>query len=142
MHPYVGHDMSNLADLLYERAQFKEAERLYREAIDIYKATLPDNHQYVATALTGLARIFAEQGDTSRVNALIDRAVSIWRKQLPEDHWQIARSRAVSGRSLAQQGKFAEAEPILLKSDVAAREAARFKRSRHAPGALVAGAAL
>jgi len=117
VHPYVGHDMSNLADLLYERGQFEESEHLYRDAIEIYKATLPDNHQYVATTLTGLARIFAERGDTARVSALIDRAVGIWRKQLPDDHWQIARSRAVLGRSLVQQGRFADAEPILLKSD-------------------------
>ena len=116
MHPYVGHDMSNLADLLYERGQSDEAERLYRQAIDIYKATLPENHEYVAGALTGLARIFADRGDSFRVEALIGRAVEIWRKQLPEDHWQVARSRAVIGKSLLQQGKYAEAEPILVKS--------------------------
>jgi len=105
-----------VADVLYERGRLEEAEKFYREALEIFDATLPPTHQYVASALTGLARIFADRGDEFRVAAFVDRAVSILRKELPADHWRLANAQAAMGLCLLTQKKYADAERILLSS--------------------------
>ena len=51
-HYYIGIAVSNLAGVYIDRKNYGEAERLYREAIAMYKQTLSPEHLNV-----GIARI-------------------------------------------------------------------------------------
>jgi eukaryotic-like serine/threonine-protein kinase len=115
-HPYVGYDHVNLANLLYAKQEYAEAEQEYRTALKIYIGTLPADHQYIAVAQTGLARVLIELGRIEEASTAATRALVIWRARLPETHAQVANAQAVSAQILALQGKDAQAEPLLAAS--------------------------
>ncbi len=101
---YVGYDRVNLANLLLLKGESAEAEKEYRDALKIYAATLPPDHQYVASAQTGLARALIELGRLDDAATAATRALTIWRTSLPADHPQIANVQAIrAGAGVARR---------------------------------------
>src|SRR5262249_50422039 len=113
-HMAVGYDHVNLGSLLLQQGEHADAEKEFREALRIYAATLPPDHQYVASAQTGLARALVELGRLDEATTAATRALTIWRDSVPADHPQIANVLAIEGQILAKRGDDAKAEPLLV----------------------------
>src|SRR5207245_11460641 len=60
-HYYSGIAESKLADVYVETKNYKEGERLFREALSMYAQTLPAEHQLVGIARVRLGRAILRQ---------------------------------------------------------------------------------
>ncbi len=116
-HMAVGYDHVNLGSLLHaRRANSADAEKESRDALRIYAATLPPDHQYVASAQTGLARALMELGRLDDATIAATRALTIWRR-LGAGGSSPDRQRAGDRRERSsQRGDDAKAEPMLAAS--------------------------
>ncbi len=109
----VAYDRVNLALLLEETGVYGPAIDEFRNARQIFEATLPADHQYLASALTGLGRVLATTGRGAEATPLLERALAIWKAQLPPTHPQILVTRAALARVAAGSGQAAEARAVL-----------------------------
>ena len=96
----------------FERAQYADAEQMYRHALIIKEKTLGLDHPDVAVSLNNLAELYRAQGKFSEADPLYRRALAIQEKVLGPDHPAVA----VSLNNLAElyraQGKYTEVEQM------------------------------
>src|SRR5437660_1518835 len=69
--------LTKAADYLYQRAQYTQAEPLYRRALSIYEQMLGSEHPRVAFPLCGLAGLYREQGRYAEAEPLYRRALPL-----------------------------------------------------------------
>ena len=62
-HPRTGWAMSDLADLLTQRKQYREAEELARAAVEIERRTFGAHHMNVANSATSLVATISLPAD-------------------------------------------------------------------------------
>jgi tetratricopeptide (TPR) repeat protein len=97
---------------LSERAEYLEAEPLYRRALEIRKKALGAEHPFTATSLNNLAELYSTQGRYTEAEPLYRRALEIREKVQGPGHPDTA----VSLNNLADlyraQGRYTEAEPL------------------------------
>jgi len=86
------HLLNQTAYYLRERARFKEAEQLYRGALDIRERVLGPVHLDVAQSCYNLARLYFDTAHYADAEALYRRALDIRRDMLPTDHMEIAQA--------------------------------------------------
>ncbi len=101
---------------LYARAQYQEAEPLYRRSLAIREEKLGSNHPDVAQSLNNLAGLLQSQGKYAEAEPLYRRSLAIWEEKLGADHPQVATSLNNLAALLRTQGKYAEAEPLYRRS--------------------------
>ena len=72
-----------LLDLLqYDQSNYVRAERLLRQAVEIYKKSLVEGHATYARNLNNLASVYSSQEDYAKAEPFFRRAVAITRKRL------------------------------------------------------------
>jgi len=96
----------------YGRANYKDAEPLYRRALNIYEEELGANHPDVANSLNNLAALLQYQGKYADAELMLRRALKIIEEQLGTDHPIVANSLNSLAVLLQYQGKYADAEPL------------------------------
>jgi tetratricopeptide (TPR) repeat protein len=101
---------------LNSRAQYADAEPLYRRALAIGEKTLGPDHPDVATRLNNLASLLQAQGQYADAEPLYRRALAIAEKALGPDHPDVARDLNNLALLLHAQGKYAEAEPLYRRA--------------------------
>ena len=74
--------LNNLACLYQAQGDYPRAEPLYRQALEIRKKVLGENHPDYAISLNNLARLYRAQGDYPRAEPLCRQAVTIIRRHL------------------------------------------------------------
>jgi tetratricopeptide (TPR) repeat protein len=75
-----------LAGLLAARGEAVEAERLYREALPLWRGMLGNDHVYVANTLDRLSALLAARGARDEAIASLRECVAIRRKVQGENH--------------------------------------------------------
>jgi len=98
---------------LWRRNDLASAEPYYREALDIWRRTLPENHVQTASVIESVCSTLLTR-DASQAELMLREAVAI-RDANPGSADNL-RSRPLSmlGEALSRQGKYEEAEAVLL----------------------------
>lgn len=113
----VGAVAANLAITLQSQVnRGREVIPLYREALEVRRKTLGDEHPEVAGALLLLAGVHRELKEHSEAIRLARQAHDIVLKAEGADHPHMAYPLREIGRSYLAQKRFAEAEPYLRRS--------------------------
>lgn len=125
-HAYVGHDLGSLGSIALRKKDYTTAELRFREALDIYRKTLPPGHGYAAATLSRLGLALLELKRPREAEAAVSEALEIWEKAYGRTSTHYAFAAAVRGRALALQGRMKDAElaltenyPILARSNYA-----------------------
>ncbi len=92
--PEAGRLLNEVGYYLYYRAQYGEAEPLYRRAISIGEKTLGPEHPNLATRLNNLAGLYQDQGKYAEAEPLYRRSLGIFEKVLGKGHPSTERVRA------------------------------------------------
>ncbi|MGH7601717.1 MAG: FxSxx-COOH system tetratricopeptide repeat protein, partial [bacterium] len=93
------------------RANYAEAESLYRRSLEIREKQLGPEHPAVATSLNNLAALLESQGKSADAEPLFRRSLKIREKQLGLEHPATGVSYGNLAGVLKAQGKYADAEP-------------------------------
>ncbi len=101
---------------LSERAQYAEAEPLYRRALDIYEKALGVEHPDVVTSLNSLAVLYLNQGKYGEAEPLLKRSLAVREKALGAEHPDVADSLNNLAALYRAQGRYTEAEPLFLRA--------------------------
>jgi serine/threonine protein kinase/Tfp pilus assembly protein PilF len=115
-HAYVGHDLESLGRVALRKRDYVTAERHLREALEIYRKTLPPGHGYIATTLTRLGRTLLELQRFKEADTTLEQAAAAWVAAYGENSPGHALAVAFRGRVWAKQGRAKEAEQALTKS--------------------------
>jgi tetratricopeptide (TPR) repeat protein/DNA-binding CsgD family transcriptional regulator len=108
--------LTRAADYLCQRAQYEQAELLYRQALSMCEQTLGSEHPQVAFPLYGLAGLYREQGRYEQAEPLYQRALYLWGQapaHEPPDLPNLLNDLAIL---YAEQGRYQQAEPLLQRA--------------------------
>jgi tetratricopeptide (TPR) repeat protein len=101
---------------LRNRARYAEAERLYKQALPIWKLHLGSEHPDVAHQLNFLAILYSDQGKYAEAERLYQQALRIWELHLGPEHLQVAYPLNGLADLYREQGKYAEAERLYQRA--------------------------
>ena len=82
---HVATSLNGLADLYREQGKFAEAEALHRQALEMQRKLLGEEHPEVATSLNHLAVVLQHQGKLAEAEQLYRQALEMQRKQLGDN---------------------------------------------------------
>ncbi len=112
----LANSLNNLAGIYRATGQYSEAEPLYKQALELRKRLLGDNHPSFATSLNNLAGLYKSTGQYAKAELLYQQALELRKRLWGENHADVA----VSLNNLAllydEQGRYDEAEPLYLQS--------------------------
>jgi tetratricopeptide (TPR) repeat protein len=114
-HPETLKTQHDLAIVLAELDQFKEAEALLREVISVVRErqALPADHPDSGRYLVSLAAMLVQQGRAREAEPLAREGLEISTQALPPAHWQPAEAKSVLGACLTELKQFPAAEELL-----------------------------
>ena len=108
--------MNDLASWLENRAEYDEAELLYRQALAILEKALGPEHPNVATILNNLAGLYHAQGRYGQAEPLYQRALAIRKKVPGPDHPDVATGLNNLAELYRVQGRYTQAELLLRRA--------------------------
>ncbi len=104
-------DLLQLADLLQtDSLRAREAEALYRRALDMQRATAVPDHRNTAQALYGLARVLEQRGAWEEALGAIRDVQAVQRRIYGEEHPRSAAALAHLAGLLHRSGRLADSE--------------------------------
>jgi len=107
-----GRLLNQAAAYLRHRAQYAEAERLNKRALEIAENLFSPDHPQVPTRLNNLAMLYMDQGKHAQAEPLLHRALEIVKRAPAPDHAHLADAlNNLAGLHYAK-GRYAEAEPL------------------------------
>jgi serine/threonine protein kinase len=139
-HVIVANVATTLARTLAENGNHGEAEAALTEALGIYTAVLPPDHQYIASTEFLLGEVLLATHRPREAEVVLIASVKRW-KRSGAPPWRAARSASALGEALYRQGRTQEAERYLSDSfhqlsadstaDLPAKEKARERFERY-----------
>jgi len=108
--------LNDVGYYLYDRAQYVEAEPLFRRALEIRERVRGPDHPDTARSLNNLATLYDSQGKLTEAEPLYRRALEIRERVLGPDHPDTATSLNNLAGLYYSQGKLTEAEPLLRRA--------------------------
>jgi tetratricopeptide (TPR) repeat protein len=114
-HPDTTVILNGLALLYKSQGKYNEAETLYKEALTIERAILP-NHLKLATTLNNLAQLYKSQGKYNEADPLYQEALIIGRASLSPNAPLLAAYLNNLAELYRSQGKYNEAEPLFQEA--------------------------
>jgi serine/threonine-protein kinase len=115
-HYLVGDALIVLAGSLHDQRRYDAAEATSRDALALYRRALPTASLETASALQTLAEVLIDEGKAPEAEPPIREALAIRNKNLPGDHPLVLEVESVLGGCFAALHRYAEAEPLLLRS--------------------------
>ena len=103
---------------VHAAGRFSEAEGLYRQALEIARATIGETHPNYASDLNNLAAVVLAQGRYDEAEGLYRQALDIDRATIGETHPDYATRLNNLAAVVQSQGKFAAAEPFYQQAIV------------------------
>jgi tetratricopeptide (TPR) repeat protein len=100
----------------FQLGMYPRAEGLYREALEIDKATIGEGHQDYAAQLSNLSVVLREQGRFVEAEEVAREALKICKATIGEGHPEYAIRLTVLGYALTAQGRYEEAERLLREA--------------------------
>ena len=104
--------MNNLAELYRVQGRLTEAEPLYKQALEMIKRLLGEQHPNVAGSLNNLAELYRVQGRLKEAEPLYKQALEMIKRLLGEQHPNVANSLNNLALLYESQGRYSEAEPL------------------------------
>lgn len=108
-------NLGSLARLMQDCGDLTAAESVFREALDIRRETLGDNHPDTATFMNWLALLLEEQGKLAEAEPLFLQAVRTCQETLPSGNWRTGTYHINYGSCLTGLQRFEDAEGHLLQ---------------------------
>jgi tetratricopeptide (TPR) repeat protein len=105
--------MTNLAMWQMEDGDFEAAEPLLREALELRRTLLGNEHADVASTMTLLADLLIDTGRFDEALPLAMDAKAICAKAFGNEHWRTASAASAEGAALAGLKRYSEAESLL-----------------------------
>jgi len=106
-------DIGNLYDF---NGCYREAEPLYKQALEIFRKIYGEYHPDVAQSLNNLAGLYDDEGRYDKAESLYKQALEIRRKIYGEYHPNLATSFNNLAGLYLKEGKYNEAEPLLKQA--------------------------
>jgi tetratricopeptide (TPR) repeat protein len=131
-HLDTGMSLYRLSDLLYTTRDYRGAESAARESVDVFNRALtsPGENLYFANPLTALGLVLNKTGRSREAEAYLREALGIRTRLLPDGNALVGASEGALGECLTTERRFAEAEPLLLRSYRSAKSSAGDHDSR------------
>ena len=104
--------LNNLAALYRAMGAYDRAEPLFRQALEIRKKALGEEHPDYATSLNNLAALYRAMGAYARAEPLYRQALEIRKKALGEEHPDYATSLNNLAELYHAMGAYDRAEPL------------------------------
>ena len=104
------------ASLYLELGKYKEAEPLYRKAIEIDKRTVGEEHPFYASLLNNLANLLNRMGQYEEAEPLYRQAIEIDKQTVGEEHPSYATRLNNLALLLKSISRYEEAEPLYRKA--------------------------
>jgi tetratricopeptide (TPR) repeat protein len=101
---------------LFTRFQYVEAERLLKQALELRKRLLGDEHLDVANSLNALAELYREWGRYRDAEPLYQQALSMKKRLLEEEHPDVATILSNLAELYHRQWRLSELEPLYLNA--------------------------
>jgi tetratricopeptide (TPR) repeat protein len=98
------------------RAQFSQAEPLYRRALSIGEQSLGPDHPEVAIRLSNLAQLLQDTNRLSEAEPMMRRALSIGEQSYGPDHPNVAIRLNNLAQLLKATNRLSEAEPLMRRA--------------------------
>lgn len=117
--PYTLQQMHNLANLLFEcedKDKLAEAERLYRQTLDIRRRVLGEAHPDTRQTANGLLALLQRAGKQAEADALRQQLQDAALSAIDADDRQAIDARDLTIRRLMDQDKLDEAEPLIRQN--------------------------
>lgn len=111
-----GYAPAELGTFLVENGFYISAETLLKQAIDVQKNTLGQNHPNYATSLNNLAAMYRITGQYEKAESLNAQAIAIIRNALGEDHPNYAASLNGLAELYHSTGQYGKAEPLYVQA--------------------------
>jgi len=113
--------LNHMGHLFSSQGRLEEAASAYREALDIRREFLGEQHPYVAILCRSLGTVLYRQHKLAEAESVFRDELSLRRKQEPVDEVQILIVLNTLAKVLREQGKSSEAE-LICRDDLAIRE--------------------
>jgi CHAT domain-containing protein/Flp pilus assembly protein TadD len=114
--------LNNLAFNLKDMGRYDEAARYYREALDVRRRLLGDEHIETAATAQNLAMIYRHQERYAEAEPLLRQSLAAMEKAAGPKHPLTAGRLHALGGVLYYMGRFSEAEPLLRRAVAIRRE--------------------
>ncbi len=108
--------MHKVADYLYGRGSYKQAEILFRRFVAIQEKVLDQDDPLVASSINSLGNLLRTQGMHVEAENCYRRAIEIRKAQLGEKDESVGRTLNNLGTVLMDQGRYAQAETVFRQS--------------------------
>ena len=102
--------MNNLGAVLRSQGRAREAEPLYRRALEIRLKKLAPDDPFIATSMQNLASLESSLGNYDKAESLYNRAMEIYKKVYGEDHSEVADCLSSMADMYWNQGQKPEAQ--------------------------------
>jgi len=114
-HPHISDDLINLGAIQAEKSQYAQAEKYYRQGLDIIQSFYGKDHPETASALTMIARVLIPQNRLSEAETMLREALEIEERVYGKIHPRVASTLNEMGTIARQQGKFKDAEADYIR---------------------------
>ena len=101
-----------LMEALRIARRYAESEALYRQALEVERRKLGEEHHETLNTINNLAMCVSDRGRYAEAEALYRQALEVKRRVLGEEHPDTIRTINNLAISVAAQGRFAESEPL------------------------------
>jgi tetratricopeptide (TPR) repeat protein len=115
-HPTVAFVLNQIGFWLTMSGDYAEADRDIQEALAMRRRLLGERHPSVASSEICLATLQVAQHHYSEALATARDATDIYTTALSANHWRTAAAMSAQGAALTGLGRYAEAEPLLVRS--------------------------
>jgi len=108
--------IDTLANMFYYIAEYKKAEKWYKESLKIYESIWGDRHSKIARGYNDLGETYYKQGKYLMAEESYKKSLKMRERMLGEEHPDTAECYNNLGTMYAEQGKYADAEKLYKKS--------------------------
>jgi CHAT domain-containing protein/tetratricopeptide (TPR) repeat protein len=117
-HPELVQSLNGLGSVLQDRGKYSDAERLYREALEMSLRLYPkQDHPDLALSLNNLASVLWKLGKYADAEPMAREVLAMRRRLYPkQDHADGATSLDNLASVLQDRGKYADAEPLFREA--------------------------
>jgi tetratricopeptide (TPR) repeat protein len=114
--PDYAASINNLGVLYKTMGDYKSAEHYYKQALEIRKKALGEEHPDIASSLNNLGNLYKTIGDYKSAEPLYKQSLEIKKKVLGEEHPSYASSLNNLGNLYKTIGDYKSAEPLYKQS--------------------------
>jgi tetratricopeptide (TPR) repeat protein len=130
--------LNQLALTLSDMGRYEDAEPILRRVARDFRESVGEAHYYSGSSLTQLAHALHMNGKLEEAESSFRAGLEIVAATLPENHAALVLTHTRFGALLVTLGRFAEAEPMLLRSYeiLQSRQGPHHAQTREAAAAL------